>query len=82
MEQKIKLIVPTKCAEDEHEVTHYPRPSFKPKPELPAGTILVANEKWANFYDEYYRCDLPPEMKDKGYSIPWYDIPVDKATPI
>lgn len=34
---KIKLIKPTKCAQDVHETTKYPRPWFKPKPELPAG---------------------------------------------
>lgn len=22
---------------------------------------------------------LPEEMKDKGYSIPWYDIPIENA---
>ena len=49
------------------------------KPELPAGTILTVKEKWQNFYGKYYRCYLPDEMKDKGYSIPYYDIPADKA---
>lgn len=34
------------CAADEHETGYYPRSSFKPKPELPAGTILTVKEKW------------------------------------
>lgn len=76
---KIKLVTASSCAEDEHETTHYPRPSFKPKPELPAGTVLTAKEKWDNFYGSYYRCDLPDDMKDDGYSVPWYDIPTHKA---
>ncbi len=67
------------CAADEHETGCYPRSSFKPKPELPAGTILTVKEKWQNFYGKYYRCYLPDEMKAKGYSIPYYDIPADKA---
>ena len=67
------------CAADEHETGCYPRSSFKPKPELPVGTILTVKEKWQNFYGKYYRCYLPDEMKDKGYSIPYYDIPADKA---
>jgi hypothetical protein len=33
----------------------------------------------ANFHGVYYRCYLPDEMKDKGYSVPYYDIPADKA---
>ncbi len=41
---KIKLIKPTKCAQDVHETTKYPRPWFKPKPELPAGTILEVSD--------------------------------------
>lgn len=24
-------------------------------------------------------CQLPEEMKDKGYSLPWYDIPIENA---
>ena len=36
------------CAADEHETGCYPRSSFKPKPELPAGTILTVKEKWQN----------------------------------
>lgn len=56
-----------------------PRSSFKLKPVLPAGTILTVKEKWQNFHGVYYRCYLPDEMKDKGYSIPYYDIPADKA---
>lgn len=32
------------CAADEHEAGCYPRSSFKPKPELPAGTILTVKE--------------------------------------
>lgn len=67
------------CAADEHETGCYPRSSFKPKPELPVGTILTVKEKWQNFYGKYYRCYPPDEMKDKGYSIPYYDIPADKA---
>lgn len=67
------------CAADEHETGCYPRSSFKPKPELPVGTILTVKEKWQNFYGKYYRCYLPDEMKNKGYSIPYYDIPADKA---
>lgn len=72
---KIKLIKTTKCAQDVYETTKYPRPWFQPKPELPAGTILTVKEKWQNFFGVYYRCYLP----DKGYSIPYYDIPADKA---
>lgn len=41
--------------------------------------ILTVKEKWQNFYGVYYRCYLPDEMKDKEYSIPYYDIPADKA---
>lgn len=76
---KIKLIQDATCAEDEHEVTCYPRPSFYQKPQLPAGTVLTVKQKWDNFYGSYYRCNLPDSMKDKGYSVPWYDIPVRKA---
>lgn len=50
---KIKLIKPTKCAQDVHETTKYPRPWFKPKPELPAGTILEVSDVWLNFYGQY-----------------------------
>ena len=76
---KIKIIKPTKCAQDVHETTKYPRPWFKPKPELPAGTILEVSDVWLNFYGQYYRCILSEEMKDKGYSLPWYDIPIENA---
>lgn len=76
---KIKIIKPTKCAQDVHETTKYPRPWFKPKPELPAGTILEVDKVWQNFFSIYYRCQLPEEMKDKGYSLPWYDIPIENA---
>ena len=76
---KIKIIKPTKCAQDVHETTKYPRPWFKPKPELPAGTTLEVSDTWQNFYGSYYRCILPKEMKDKGYSLPWYDIPIENA---
>lgn len=76
---KIKIIKPTKCAQDVHETTKYPRPWFKPKPELPAGTILEVSDVWLNFSGQYYRCQLPEETKDKGYSLPWYDIPIDNA---
>lgn len=69
---KIHLWKTSCCAADEHEIGCYPRSSFKLKPVLPAGTILTVKEK-------YYRCYLPNEMKDKGYSIPYYDIPADKA---
>ena len=41
---KIKINKPTKCAQDVHETTEYPRPWFKPKPELPAGTILEVSD--------------------------------------
>ena len=76
---KIKIIKPTKCAQDVHETTKYPRPWFKPKPELPAGTILEVSDVWLNFSGQYYRYQLPEEMKDKGYSLPWYDIPIENA---
>lgn len=79
---KIKLIKPTKCAQDVHETTKYPRSCFKPKPELPIGTTLEVSDTWINFYGEYYRCILPKEMKDKGYTIPWYDIPIENAEKI
>lgn len=75
---EIQLLQASSCANDEHEIENYPRPSFKPKPEILAGTRLRVKEEWQNFYGRYYRCYLPDEMKDKGYSIPWYDIPVDK----
>lgn len=76
---KIKIIKPTKCAQDVHETTKYPRPRYKPKPELPAGTILEVCDVWQNFFGSHYRCLLPEEMKDKGYSLPWYDIPIENA---
>lgn len=76
---EIKIIKPTKCAQNVHETTKYPRPWFKPKPKLPAGTTLEVGDVWTNFVGIYYRCILPDEMKDKGYSIPYYDIPSDKA---
>ena len=41
---KIKLIKPTMCAQDVHETTKYPRPWFKPKPELPAGTTFEVGD--------------------------------------
>lgn len=63
----------------EHKIGCYPCSSFKLKPVLPAGTILTVKEKWQNFHGVYYRCYLPDEMKDKGYSIPYYDIPAEKA---
>ncbi len=72
---KIKLNKPTKCAQDVHETTKYPRPWFK----LPAGTILEVDKVWQNFFGSHYRCQLPEEMKDKGYSLPWYDIPIENA---
>lgn len=61
---KIKLIKPSKCAKDVHETTKYPRPWFKPKPELPVGTTLEVSDTWINFYGEYYRCILP--KKNEG----------------
>ena len=76
---KIHLLQASSCADDEHDIRNYPRSSFKSKPELPAGTRLIVKEKWQNFYGRYYRCYLPDEMKDKGYSIPYYDIPAYKA---
>lgn len=76
---KIHLWKTSCCAADEHEIGCYPCSSFKLKPVLPAGTILTVKEKWQNFHGVYYRCYLPDEMKDKGYSVPYYDIPADKA---
>ena len=46
---------------------------------LPAGTILEVDKVWQNFFGSHYRCQLPEEMKDKGYSLPWYDIPIENA---
>lgn len=37
------------------------------------------SDVWLNFNGQYYRCQLPEEMKDKGYSLPWYDIPIENA---
>ena len=62
----IKLKRDTMCAHDEHEMTKYPRPWFKAKPMLPAGTVLNVGKEWSNFYGCYYRCGE-------------YDIPVDAA---
>lgn len=76
---KIKLIKPTKCAQDVHETTNYPRAWYKSKPELPAGTTLEVIEEWGNFYGEYYRCKLPDGMKSEDYTITHYDIPVENA---
>lgn len=67
---KIKLIKDTMCAGDMHELLHYPRPWFKPKPELLAGTILEVKEVWSNFYGRYFRC-----MHENGT----YDISVKNA---
>ena len=66
---KIKLKRDTMCAYDEHEMTKYPRPGFKTKPMLPAGTVLNVNKEWSNFYGCYYRCGE-------------YDIPTDAAVVI
>ena len=63
---EIKLKRDTMCAHDEHEMTKYPRPGFKAKPMLPAGTVLVVDKEWFNLYGCYYRCGE-------------YDIPVDAA---
>lgn len=63
---RIRLKKETLCAHDVHELTKYPRPWFKAKPALPAGTELEVDKEWSNFYGTYYRCGE-------------YDIPVDAA---
>lgn len=42
---KIYLWQASSCEADYHETGCYPRSSFQPKPELPAGTILTVKEK-------------------------------------
>ncbi len=66
----IQLIEESLCAHDVHELTHYPRPWYKPKPLLPKGTYLLASEVWSNFYGSYYRCE---------HEYGSYDIPVSSA---
>ena len=66
----IELTKDTMCAHDEHEITKYPRPWFKAKPLLKAGTRLEVEERWSNFYGTYYRCETEDGL---------YDIPVDNA---
>lgn len=66
----IQLIEESLCAHDVHELMHYPRPWYKPKPLLPKGTYLLASEVWSNFYGSYYRCE---------HEYGSYDIPVSSA---
>ena len=66
----IELTKDTMCAHDEHEITKYPRPWFKAKPLLKAGTRLKVEERWSNFYGTYYRCETEDGL---------YDIPVNYA---
>lgn len=70
MEKQIKLLKETMCAYDQHEITHYPRHWYKPKPMLPKGTVLKVKKEWTNFYGSYYRCTTPDGD---------YDIPVENA---
>lgn len=67
---KIKLKTDTGCAHDEHEMTYYPRPHYKVKPILKKDTLLDVQERWMNFYGQYYRCRTQDGL---------YDIPIDKA---
>ncbi len=52
------------------KIKNYPRPWYKPKPELPKGTVLTVKETWSNFYGTYHRCVTPDGE---------YDIPVENA---
>lgn len=51
----IRLKEDTMCAHDMHEMTKYLRPGYKPKPALKAGTELIAESEFTNFYGAYYR---------------------------
>ena len=67
----IRLKEDTMCAHDLHEMTKYPRPNYKPKPALKAGTELIAESEFTNFYGAYYRA-----RTEDGLS---YDIEKRKA---
>lgn len=69
----IQLTEDTMCAHDLHELTHYPRPWFKAKPTLHAGTVLEVKEIFTNFYGQYYRCETSDGV---------YDIPIENAKDI
>ena len=73
MAKQIELTKDTMCAHDQHEIKNYPRPWYKPKPELPKGTVLKVKETWSNFYGTYHRCVTPDGE---------YDIPVENAIEI
>ena len=73
MAKQIELTKDTMCAHDQHEIKNYPRPWYKPKPELPKGTVLTVKETWSNFYGTYHRCVTPDGE---------YDIPVENAIEI
>lgn len=79
---KIKLNKDTRCSQDIHETTNYPRPWYKEKPELPKGTVLEVEEEFGNFYGFYYRCKLPNHLNPRDYTIPWYDINIMDADEI
>ena len=70
MAKQIELTKDTMCAHDQHEITNYPRPWYKPKPMLPKGTVLTVKETWSNFYGTYHRCVTPDGE---------YDIPIENA---
>ena len=79
---KIRLNKNTKCSQDIHETTNYPRPWYKEKPELSQGTILEVEKEFGNFYGLYYKCKLPENLNSEDYTIPWYDIKLEDADEI
>lgn len=70
---RIELTKDTMCAHDQHEMVNYPRPWFKAKPKLTAGTVLEVKEVWTNFYGSYFRCETADGV---------YDIPIENAKDI
>ena len=41
-----------------------------------AEVIINSNAK---DLDQTFDYKVPEEMKDRGYSLPWYDIPIENA---
>ena len=44
------------------------------------GSVTLSNIKGKTFHDEGFLFgDCGAWVKDKGYSLPWYDIPIENA---
>ena len=75
----IRLSNASFCFQDMYEMTKHPRSWYKRKPELKAGTDLIVENIWSNFYGTFFKCKIPEGIEiDKG-CIPTYDIPIYNA---